>query len=450
MFCHDHHRLERLWPNGDGEPWRGQAIDTRGSALSLGKYNSYFSLLPHTLPKDHLRHIRFFSTTMGFVVSTPSTSSSVVSSTTSTVVSSSSPAVITSSVISSSSTTASTASITSSTVAVAPTATSLSNTQLVLARDAASGFSGIAGFKAYGIPYQLIIVPSAGITLPTLNTADNQTGNFGGIVVLDEVSYDYNGTWKSALSTDQWNSLYTYQTQFGVRMVRLNVYPGATFGVGLASPSGSGCCNAGVEQYMRINDTSAFPTAGLIAGQNVTTQGLYHYPAVITDSSIAKAFASFDPSSDGSFTTQTTAAVINTFGTRQQMVWFTSWAVEWSATSAYAQHAFVNWITRGLYLGRRRIYFNTQIDDVHLITDIYYPAGNQYRCTTADLAAHVTWQQNIRSRLPAGSNYTVELGHNGNGDIESAVSGTQGATSCSPNTAIEYPDQIDTALEFQK
>lgn len=81
------------------------------------------------------------------------------------------------------------------------------------------------------------------------------------------------------------------------------------------------------------------------------------------------------------------------------------------------------------------------------MTDIYSPNGTQFRIRPADLAAHITWMTNINSRLPAGSSYFIELGHNGNGDIEAAV---EASTVCSPDTAIEYDDQIDTALEFQK
>lgn len=49
--------------------------------------------------------------------------------------------------------------------------------------------------------------------------------------------------------------------------------------------------------------------------------------------------------------------------------------------------------------------------------------------------------------MPVGSNYFLELGHNGNGDIEAAI---ESGTSCNPDTAIEYDEQIDTPLEFQK
>jgi hypothetical protein len=85
---------------------------------------------------------------------------------------------------------------------------------------------------------------------------------------------------------------------------------------------------------------------------------------------------------------------------------------------------------------------------MHLITDLYQPAGATFRARPADLAAHVTWQTGLNARLPAGSQYFTEIAHNGNGDIEQSVSIS--TTSCNPATAIEYPDQIDTALEFQK
>lgn len=45
-----------------------------------------------------------------------------------------------------------------------------------------------------------------------------------------------------------------------------------------------------------------------------------------------------------------------------------------------------------------------------------------------------------------------EIGHNGNGDIEAAVDVNDAGNlnDCNPDTGIEYPDQVDTALEFQK
>lgn len=107
-------------------------------------------------------------------------------------------------------------------------------------------------------------------------------------------------------------------------------------------------------------------------------------------------------------------------------------------------------MTRGLFLGARKTYLNTQVDDVHLTTDLYSPNGSTYRIVPADLQSHVSWTSDINSRLTPGSNYFMELGHNGNGDIINATNSVGDIGQCKPDTAIYYNGQPDTSLEFQK
>lgn len=146
-----------------------------------------------------------------------------------------------------------------------------------------------------------------------------------------------------------------------------------------------------------------------------------------------------------------TAAVINQIGGRQQMVWFMPFALDWAATSNILQHAWINWITRGLYVGFRRTYLNTQVDDMFLETPMYRPTGQNYRAKPDDLSLHVDWQTTLNAKMPTGSEYFIEIGHNGNGDIEAATDTTEGASICSPKTGIEYPDQPDGGpLEYMK
>lgn len=150
------------------------------------------------------------------------------------------------------------------------------------------------------------------------------------------------------------------------------------------------------------------------------------------------------------FSNAGTAAVVNKIGDRQQMVWFMPFALDWSAASNIIQHAWIHWLTRGLYVGFRRSYFSTQVDDMFLHTPIYYPGGQTYRCKPADLTLHVTWQTDLNKRMPAGSEYFVEIGHNGNGDIEQATGTTEGDRACSPASAIDYADQMDGNPEYAK
>jgi hypothetical protein len=119
--------------------------------------------------------------------------------------------------------------------------TTVRSTVLVFARDAWSGNSATSGLKGYGIPFELVVVPSTGVTIPTLNSSAT-SGNYGGIIVLSELAYDLGAAgWGSALTTTQWQQLYAYQTSFGVRMVRLDVYPGPDFGTfGFIEPHSGG------------------------------------------------------------------------------------------------------------------------------------------------------------------------------------------------------------------
>jgi hypothetical protein len=314
---------------------------------------------------------------------------------------------------------------------------------LVIARDATTAKNLASGFNGYGIPYSTLVVPQAGTALPALNTSG--VGNYGGIVVHGQVSYDYGGTlgFQSALTADQWNQLYAYQTAYGARMVHLDVYPGPLFGTNVVA----GCCNTGVEQLMSFTNTAAFPQAGFKTGATISTQGLYHYGASVADAATTTEIAQF--AANGNVATTTTAAVINNFSGRQQMVFFIGWATEWSPTSNILQHAYITWMTRGLYAGYRRVNFNTQIDDMFLITDIYKPAGVQFRLRAADLTAHAAWIPTINAKMNPGSFYVPEIGHNGNGNIEQSQTANNGDTICAPGS-IQYADIIDTPLEFQK
>lgn len=323
---------------------------------------------------------------------------------------------------------------------------STTSTILVIARDAASALSASSGLNGYGIPFSVLTIPQAGAALPALANNATGVGNYGGIVIASQVSYDYGttgGGFKSALTTDQWSTLYAYQLQFGVRMVQYDVYPTTDFGT-LAL---GGCCDTGVEQLMSFTSTTAFTQAGFKSNATVSTAGLWHYPASITNTTIATEIAQFAPG--GTFTTASTAAVINNIGGRQQMVFFIGWATDWSPTSAFLQHAWITYITRGLYSGYRRVNLNTQIDDMFLESDIYYPANKTFRIRTGDLAQHVTWTAAINKKMNTGSSYFMEVGHNGNGNIEYASNTATGATACQEGP-IEYPAQTDTALEFQK
>ncbi|KAB8077566.1 hypothetical protein BDV29DRAFT_168092 [Aspergillus leporis] len=409
------------------------------------------------------------SQTSGVTSSSPDTTSSALSFTSSSIVTGSSSFVtfpstttptslpsFTSTFVSSASSTpavsaSSTMSVIASSSSIIPSATpsataitsgNIAGNILVIAKDTAAANVATSGLNGYGIPFTTLVVPQTGVTLPELNGTSG--GNFGGIVVASGVSYDYGNTtgFQSALTTDQWNQLYAYQLEYGVRMVQYDVYPGPNYG---ASAVGGGCCDTGVEQLVSFSDVSDFPTAGLKTGAGVSTSGLWHYPASISDTATTKEIARF--AANSVVGSETTAAVINNFNGRQQMAFFLSFDTTWSATSNYLQHAWINWLTRGLYAGHRRVNLNTQIDDMFLETDIYKPNGTTFRITVADMNGISNWLPAINAKMNAGSTYFVEVGHNGNGNIE-ASAGVDGDV-CNGG-GIEYDSPPDTPMEYKK
>jgi hypothetical protein len=93
---------------------------------------------------------------------------------------------------------------------------------LIIVRDAYAGQVASSGLNGYGIPFEILTVPQAGIALPTLNTTSG--GNYGGFIVAGQVSYDMGGgNYQSALTAAQWQLIYDYQVLYGVRMVQYDV-----------------------------------------------------------------------------------------------------------------------------------------------------------------------------------------------------------------------------------
>src|ERR1700760_5484 len=108
----------------------------------------------------------------------------------------------------------------------------------------------------------------------------------------------------------------------------------------------TGCCDHGLDQLISISNDTAFPTARIKTYAGLGTYGLFHTPATIVNDAWTWEVAAFEPI--GQFTTRTTAAVINNIDGREQMAFFLTFGTDWSQTSTFLQHAWINWMTRGV------------------------------------------------------------------------------------------------------
>jgi hypothetical protein len=248
---------------------------------------------------------------------------------------------------------------------VAASGNSLFQTALVIATDPTAADEAVSLLQGYGQPTFLLSIPQAGAPLPALETG-NTTGNFGLIIIIGLVTYDFGGTtgWASAITADQWNALYAYQLKYSVRMIHLDAFPGSFNGTTVA-PGPSGCCSA-EDQSVYLLDPSFVPTAGLKTS-NLSTVGLWHYPAIITDPTTTTEFLAFGPNTE--FPTTTVAGVLQNFAGREQMVLFISGG-SWALTTNYLGHVWFHWGYRGLYNGFRRVAMHQQSLPLSFLTNI--------------------------------------------------------------------------------
>lgn len=138
----------------------------------------------------------------------------------------------------------------------------VSSTVLIIAKDDDEVETASPVLDGYGIPWQKLLVPQGGAALPTLNNTATE-GLFGSIILTGGIVYEYSGAYRSALTDDQWQQLYNYQSAFNVRMVRFNEYPGSNFGTTPVDPSNPGCCGDDMDQGISLVDVTSIHSANL-------------------------------------------------------------------------------------------------------------------------------------------------------------------------------------------
>ena len=75
-------------------------------------------------------------------------------------------------------------------------------------------------------------------------------------------------------------------------------------------------------------------------------------------------------------------------------------------------YGVIHWVTRGLFVGERRVYISVQIDDLFLASRTY--TGATYRSTDGDLQAFADWQTRRRTN-PLLADYRATFAANGYG-----------------------------------
>jgi hypothetical protein len=89
-------------------------------------------------------------------------------------------------------------------------------------------------------------------------------------------------------------------------------------------------------------------------------------------------------------------------------------------------YGIVNWVTKGVFLGTRKVYLSPQPDDVLIDDDMWDPvaktdqSGLTYRLSGSDLVSLVAWQKKFRLAHPTAAQMVLEMPFNGVGAYDTA------------------------------
>jgi hypothetical protein len=244
---------------------------------------------------------------------------------------------------------------------------------LLIAPEGSTGLEAAkVTLEGLSLPYTSLIIPPSGFAGNFTLTNGNQ-GLYSLIVFPEsEVVYkDSLGTFKSVITATQWAQLAAYELRYKVRRVMMNIFPNSNYYATPQNPSNPGCCALGTERAIEWDTTALTlaPNAGLLSTAKLSALGLYHYPATLTNTTVARPILYSLP-----FSTQfPSKGVLGTHLTlpdgRQQLIFFISFG-SFSSTSLLLNHFWIFWGTRSTFAGFRRVYLNAQIDDVFLDTQL--------------------------------------------------------------------------------
>jgi hypothetical protein len=279
---------------------------------------------------------------------------------------------------------------------------------LVLAGSSSeSSYQSITAHLGYiGVPYQAVILSgiskdSSGNRLSKVPLSDSATGCglYQGIILTDST---FAACGSSCLSAADWTTLNTYASQFSVRVASYYTLPQAQWGL-LPADSGASYTAA---NPLNVNLTTAgaavFPylnSANSIAVSGQGTGGIRAYRATTTAAANETTTSLLTA---GSFT----VAATHTTADGRETLALTMDNSPGLLHSLAFSYGVINWVTKGVFLGSRKVYLNPQIDDMLLGNRLYAPTLPQCPqddscptlfATQQDLQTLVNWQNNLKA-----------------------------------------------------
>jgi hypothetical protein len=274
--------------------------------------------------------------------------------------------------------------------------------------------SGLSALKTFlpqiGVPFDTLIATQTDLTAQTLE-AEPGLGNYNGVILTTAgLSYYDGSAWASALDANEWSLLRQYEADYRVREVQYFSFPDGA-GTGMSWNSVA----SGTPNTMTLTTDGRSVFGYLKTNAQIPLKDTYTYFG--TPVGNAKPLLT---------TPEGTVAATTSWPDGRESLSMTMAHNYYLTHSSVLTYGLVRWVSRGVFLGEKKMYFSAHIDDYFLPNDTWdvnLKRNNlSFRLRPTDLQSTASWQTSFRTRFPTFAGFKFELFYNGLGFTPQAVS----------------------------
>lgn len=271
-----------------------------------------------------------------------------------------------------------------------------------------------------GLPYDVFVATQRPLTPADL--VDGTMGRYQAIILETGALIYYDAqqaSYVSAFDATEWQTLWNYEAQFGVRQVTWYTYPfgtSDTFNYGLTPDPGYADTQVvPLNASLTPDGKSVFPY--LNGDSPITFKSAWVYLPKIADPATTMPLLT---TSDGSV-----IASVHRYTDGRENLAVTADNAWFLVHSELLSYGLVNWATKGVFVGERHVNLDAQVDDLLIDDDMWDPSCHcdigpnvtttPFRLSGNDFNTFIAWQNGIRNSSPQLTNVTLELAFNGEG-----------------------------------
>lgn len=288
-----------------------------------------------------------------------------------------------------------------------------------------------------GIPYDVLDSRRDTLTEEKLFTSDH--GFYNGIIVTNSELFILNdpnnpeaGAY-SGFTPDEWIILQNYERSFSIRESVLSGFPAAYPDYGLEYAGGGNAFNGtwlapagGTELFEYINTANPFVINDWAFLSRAKGSGPQVQPLLVDNGDTNRILIALLTYEDG------------------REVLFSGISNAWYLIHSQAlAYEFINFATKGVFIGGRQVYFAAHVDDFFTSDDLWNPETNMteetrtFRMSGAELENTLAAQIALGNQYSVLNNFKLDMAFNGNGAI----------LPINPDPNLVLPSIADTYLE---